>query len=443
MRSITSRAASAADSRRGNALILCIVLVVPMLVFGMALMRQGVSHQGELGKDGEQQRASLLAEAGIAEAVTSLRQGGNGNVGSQAAPVGLGDGLFWVEATHLPDKQIRLLAVGMIGAGRAAVETVVEIQTESWRTFGLFSNQPADLKGQFFLDSYDSRLGSYLSQVPGGSDHAHANAVIGGNDDIDIGNKSTLYGSLQPGPGGTAILGSSTVSGSTTPATSAVALPPVQTPSLPAGGALVVSGVVTLPPGDHRFTSISMSNGSELYIPGPSTIVVDGAVDIAPHAKIQVAASGAVELYAGGNVYMGTKAGIETPSGSALDFSMYLTGGPGTTAIFKPHGDFYGMVYGPDAEIQLGNDLVAFGAFAGDRILCQNPKVKLHWDEALADASGTSGGEIELLLWTPAALPDPDLLHDRRDAFTVLGVQKGELTRPDAAWDMSGFPDGF
>ena len=118
-------------------------------------------------------------------------------------------------------------------------------------------------------------------------------------------------------------------------------------------------------------------------------------------------------------------------------------GGPGTTAIFKPHGDFYGMVYGPDAEIQLGNDLVAFGAFAGDRILCQNPKVKLHWDEALADASGTSGGEIELLLWTPAALPDPDLLHDRRDAFTVLGVQKGELTRPDAAWDMSGFPDGF
>jgi hypothetical protein len=443
MKILTTGLAGTGTSRRGSTLLLCIVLIVPMLILGMALMRQGVGQQSELEGGTDQERAELLAEAGLAEAVTSLRAGGNGNIGDRAAPVGLGAGLLWVEATPLSDRQLRLLSVGLSGSGRAAVEMVVQLQVESWRTFSIFSNLAADLKGDFFLDSYDSRLGDYASQVPGGSDHAHAKGKIGSNADIDIGKKSTVYGDLKPGPTGTAITGGSTVSGSTTPATTTVSLPPVTPPALLGGGALVVSGTVTLPPGDHRFSSISVSNGSELVVPGPSRLVVDGAVDIAPHAKIQVAASGAVELYVGGDVSMGTKAGIETPSGSALDFTVLLTGASGQNADFQPHGDFYGSIYGPGAEIVLGNDFVLFGAACGAEVTCQNPKVRVHWDEALADGAVTGAPQIAVLYWHPAPLPDDELARDRRDPYRVLGLERGSLPSPAAGWDMSGFPPGF
>ena len=429
--------------RRGNVMLLCIVLLIPMLIMGLVLMQQGGSQKSEISSDVDQARAQFVAEAGISEAVYSLRHGGNGNLGSQADPAGLGDGLFWVEAAHLPNKQVRLVALGMVGAGRAAVDAVVELESATWRKYSLFSNQSADLKGQFFLDSYDSRLGTYASQVPGGSDHAHSKAAIGSNANIDIGNASKVYGDLKPGPGGTAITGSSTVSGSKTPSTSTVTLEPVVAPTLPAGGALVVNGTVTLPPGNHRFTSISMSNGSLLRVPGPGTIVVDGTVNIAPHATVQVATSGEVQMYAGGNVLMGTKAGIETHSQNALAFTMYLTGGASQTAVFRPHGDFYGTVYGANAEIQLGNDMVVFGAVAGNRIFCQNPKVKVHWDEALADAMGSAPSSVNLQCWMPAAFPDDELQRDRRDPFDVLGLQKGTLQTPGQSWDLSGFPQGF
>ena len=188
----------AEPTRRGNALLLCIVLIVPMLIVGLALMRQGVGQKSELAEGGERSNAQLIAEAGIAEAVTSLRQGANGNVASQAAPAALGNGLFWVEATYLPNEQIRLLSVGLAGKGRAAIEAVVQLQPATWRTFGVFSKSSADMKGDFFMDSYDSNLGSYASQVPGGSDHANANAVLGGNADVDVGRRSTIWGSLQP-----------------------------------------------------------------------------------------------------------------------------------------------------------------------------------------------------------------------------------------------------
>lgn len=433
----------ARPSRRGNALLLCIVLIVPMLIVGLALMRQGVGQKGELAEGAERSNAQLIAEAGIAEAVASLRQGANGNIGSQAAPAALGNGLFWVEATYLPDKQIRLLSIGLAGKGRTAVDAVVQLQPATWRTYGVFSGQSADFKGKFFMDSYDSRLGSYASQVPGGSAHANSNAAIGSNSDIDIGKKSNVWGDLRPGPTGTAITGGSFVSGSTTPSSKIVSFGSVSPPALPAGAALSVNGVVTLPAGNYRFKSLSVANGSELLIPGPSTVVIDGDLDIAPHAKVQVGVSGAVEIYTGGNVAMGTGAGIETPSGSALDFTMYLTGGPGQTALFNPHGDFYGTVYGPNAEIQLGNDLNVFGAIAGDRLFCQNPNVQFHWDEALADAAGAGGGEVAVLFWMPAAFPDQDLLHDRTDPFALMGLNRGALTQPADAWDMSGFPPGF
>jgi len=429
--------------RRGNVLLLCIVLLVPMLIMGLVLMQQGGSQKSELSADADQARARFLAEGGVSEAVYSLYHGGNGNLASEATPAALGDGVLWVEATHLPNKQVRLLALGMCGSGRAAVDAVVQLQTVSWRSYSLFSNQSADLKGQFFLDSYDSRIGTYASQKPANSDHAHSKAAIGSNANIDIGNASNVYGDLKPGPGGTAITGSSKVSGSTKPSTTKVTLDPVVAPTMAAGGALVVKGTVTLTPGNHRYSSISMSNGATLIIPGPGSIVVDGAVDILPQGTIRVGTSGAVGMYVGGNITMGTKAGIETPTMNAQQFTMFLTGGTSQTAVFRPHGDFYGCVYGANADIELGNDLVVFGAVAGNKINCQNPKVKVHWDEALADAPSSKPSTIDLQCWMPAAFPNDDLQRDRRDPYDVLGLKRGTLQAPAQCWDMSGFPPGF
>ena len=420
--------------RRGSALVMALVTLLPLMVMGMMFMAVGVDTSDELSLETDQVRAQYLAEAALAEAVTSMRYNHDGSLGSADTPAMLEDGLVWVEATPMPDDLTRLLAVGMKGKGRSALDVVVrKTQSQVYRV-GFVSNDSTNLSNEVLADSYDSDLGTYASQVPVGSDHAGNNAFIASNGDIVVEQHSTIYGDVRPGASGTVTLVSATVSGSTAPVAEPFVMEPVVAPVLPAGTPLALGSTSTaIPPGEHRFESLSIGSKGVLSIPGPATIVIDGDVQIGSGVVVEVGTKGPVEIYVGGDMRMGTKSSFVTPSMDPNNVALFLTG-EDAKAELKSHTGFYGIVYGPDASIELDNGFEMFGSLAARHYFAANNKLKLHFDEALMRKAEPWAWEFQTLYWNPASFPVRSLMADRRDPMQVLELDAADLTHASECW---------
>lgn len=426
------------NGREGNALLMALVIMIPLLIMGLTVMQLGIGAGSELSAESDQARAQYLAEAGVAEAVTAMRLDLSGDVGAPNQPALLQDGLVWVQATPLGNDRTRLLAVGMKGSGRAALDVVVSRTQSQVYSMGFVSSRPTDLATEMFADSFDSDLGSYASQVPAGSDHARSNAFIASNEDITIGQHSIVHGDARPGPAGGVNLKSATVTGSTTPNKELFTMDPVDVPGLPAGGQMYIkSGTQTLAPGTHRFTDIELESKTALVIPGPATVVIDGDVKLGSSTTLVIGAGGPVTIYIGGDLRMGTNSSLETPSLDAHNATLFMTG-ENTFAELKSHSGFYGTFYGPRTTVELDNVFEMYGALAAEQFYAANTKLRLHFDEALARKAQPWAWDFDTVSWLPAGFPDPQLARDRRDPFQVLGLNAASL-RPASDYSRPAY----
>ena len=113
-------------SRRGAVLVMS--LIASSLVFGFCLMflQLSLTLTKRRSHDVDMQQAFYLAEAGLVEAYCGLSIAKTGNVGTAAQPAGIGDGLFWVEATEAGDGVVELASTGMYGSGRVTLGLVLQ-----------------------------------------------------------------------------------------------------------------------------------------------------------------------------------------------------------------------------------------------------------------------------------------------------------------------------
>ena len=420
---------------------MALIVMMPLMIMGLTVMQIGLGAGDELDLEADQVRAQYLAEAGVSEAVTAMRLNLSGNIGTQARPALLEDGMVWVQTTNLGNDQWRVLSVGMKGGGRAALDVVLQkSQSQVYRS-GFVSSEPTDLSTALFADSYDSDLGTYASQVPAGSDHAMSNAFIGSNTDITIKQHSTVYGNARPGPSGNVYLTSALVTGSTTPNKELFVMNAVDVPKFPAGGAFYLkSGTQSLAPGNYRFSSFEAESKTVVTIDGPATVVIDGDFTMGSSAIFEIGAKGPVTVYIGGNLRMGTKSGIETPSLDPHHASLYMTG-KGNFAELKSHSGFYGTFYAPFSKVELDNVFEMFGALAAYQFYAANTKVRLHFDESLLRKAEPWAWEFDTISWMPAAFPDRNLASDRRDPFMLLGLNAQDL-RPASSYTVPSYGQG-
>ena len=96
----------AAPARRGNALVLALIIVMLVSSMGAVFLRISVAVTNRQTAEVETLKAFYLAEAGLAEAFQAVRVGRTGQLGSETAPAVHGDGLLWVDATQTVDEQM-------------------------------------------------------------------------------------------------------------------------------------------------------------------------------------------------------------------------------------------------------------------------------------------------------------------------------------------------
>jgi hypothetical protein len=430
-----------AAARRGSVIVLSLVVLTALLMMGAALYRIASAADNEVRGREDDQHAFYLAEAGLAEAMVSLRAGSSGAIASEDQPAYLSGGVLWVTADDLGGKRTRLVANGMAGAGRAALEVVVEDQSQAplFRAV-LNSDDVMTLASSVQIDSFDSELGTYAAQATNnynGMTYAKDNGDVLSNKDVILNSSATVFGDAKPGPGHTVSLANGAyVSGSTAPSPEPFLFTPIPVPPVAGASAynLPASASATIPPGTWGYGDFTLNKASKLTITGPATLVVNnfsGGKD----ARLTIDASGGpVTIFVQGSYTHLANFEAQPKVGSPMALAFMVQGN--SDVVFPNLTKVRGAYYVPNANVVFSNDNEAWGSFAARKISMSNT-MKFHYDESLAKHWETNGqgktDPLQMLSWSQTS-PPAEVLGDRRDPYQVLDVVKKDLPTPTEAW---------
>ena len=404
------------QSRRGVSLFMVTfsVSILATLSLSMVMVNTTVTHEQQAEK--HKIVALLAAESGVSDATFAMNNGGTGDVGSSANPVVNQGVSYWVEATDLGNGLISLSSTGLDARDGARVEVTMQQVSNSIWTWGAFGDEELSMDSNAHVDSYDSTLGTWDSQLTvnnGNGQYANNNGNVGSNGDVTLDGNSEVHGSAVCGPTATTTIGGNNVivAGSTAPATGVQELPALVIPSFPIQPAYTVSGTQTLASGDYYFSSMTGSGNSKLTIMGPATIVV-GDFELKSSAELWVDATGGpVEFYVLDDFILNRNTIMASTTLNPAELSINLESdniiNPTLNVqlaevAFESNAVLYGTIFAPNAAVDLNSNFELFGAVVARQVhLDSNSKV--HFDENLATALGASTSTWQPLCWRTVA----------------------------------------
>jgi len=419
-----------------------IFVVTSLLMLSAILHHYGIRTASESSARLDDRMAFYLAETALSEAMTAVRAGRPGDVGSQAAPAYFAGGAFWVQATPMGVGQTQLVSTALWGRGRAALEAQVEVD-DTGPVFETVLNsfEGLTLNADVEVDSFDSKVGSYASQavnVFNGHVYANDNGDVISNSDITLNARATVFGDATPGIGHSVTMGTDAyISGSTTPAPNPFSFPPIEVPVLASAGPLDIpnAGSTTLPAGDHAFDNLTIGTDGILTIEGPANIVCNDLTGGRRGRVVIDATNGPVTFYVEGTYTHQQEFEAVPVAGSPMAVAFLFTMPQEIT--FPGATNIRGAYYGPTSNITFTSDNEVWGAIAFNRIDMSND-MQFHFDEVLADywrvKTGAAGDFLVVHVWRKVGVTPDSLTRDRRDPFTVLGVEKGDLLSPSQSW---------
>ncbi|MEM7307204.1 MAG: pilus assembly PilX N-terminal domain-containing protein [Planctomycetota bacterium] len=222
--------------------------------------------------------------------------------------------------------------------------------------------------------------------------HTTAGGSLGSNGDITIDSPVgavEIYGDIVAGPSSTTDLGTGTsVSGTVGPRPAELALSPVTVPSvgmLPGfnHGSLIPR---VLPAADVGYDFITVAPGAEVVVQGPGTLVVSD-LSLTADARLSIEnVDGPVNVYVTGSARLEEGSVVDVAGRAPQDLSLQIAGDAGPIEL-NASSRFYGMVYGPQAEVSVGAGFEIFGTLAA-RNLQLAPYSRLHFDSGVMGNSG-------------------------------------------------------
>jgi len=399
-------------SRRGAALLYATLISVAIAGMCLALLMTNLGTEKARVQSQNEQRAFYAAEAGLSDVYMQLTEGvvecpeaGPLGFGTAEVPLALGSASYFVEVNALDSHSYSLTSTGLDGLSRERLELVLAEAPSGFFQYAAFGADGVVLDSNAFVDSYDSALGSYDSQVQGGNEFAKENGHVGSNKDILLKANTEIHGDAHPGPGH--VVNDSApgtyVSGSMEPADEELPFPPIEVPSLPSLGTYTASSNLTVGPGKVHYSSLTMKGGTKFKIVGPATVVLD-KFTLKANSTLQFdTTNGPVEVYGTGDFVLASNSTVLTPTSSAVDVTLLLSGdnmkktAPATVQL-SSNAQFVGAIYAPKVKFTLGSNFDIYGSImCGFLDLSSNGEI--HFDEALLYDGWGSTDEFEAQLW--------------------------------------------
>lgn len=394
--------------RSGSALITAVAVTVFLGTLSLLFMTVATRHQQESSSSQRRLSSFYAAEAGLNVAWVDLQAGGDGVVGSADAPESMGGLEFHVEATEVEDGLVSLVSTGSDGHAHSRVELLVEDTSAEITDFGIFGERGVTVASNAKVDSYNSSLGTYLSQVSG--DHAHSNGNLGSNDDIAVAANAKIWGYAQYGPSvdDTISIGSSvTLTDGYGAAENEQTLAPVVVPSYTSSGSLTVNTGTskTIGPGNLLYSSVTTKSNSSLTVKGPCNLVITNSALVNANSSWTFdSSSGPIVVYAVKDFELRSNSTVSTTSTDPTKLTLYLTGTHASESSASPkitlasNSNFYGTVHAPDLSVTVSSNFELYGSLKAQWItLASNSKV--HYDERLATGPLDAATGYEIRAW--------------------------------------------
>jgi hypothetical protein len=420
MRSLREHTRGTGPARTGSTLIIVALLMAAVATLSLSFLAVLRSTHQENQSSREGLSALYACEAGLTAGVESLTRGGTGDVGSEQAPVVYGGQSYWVEATAMTKGRTSLVSVGRDDASRMGVEMVVQPLARGLFRWAAFGDEYVHMDSNSRTDSYDSSVGTYLSQqVNGSGSNAYANTDgdIGSNGNISMDSNIGVWGDAHPGPGGTVTCAGGSdpgITGSTTPLTSDSPLPELLVPAIPLGGDYIVN-TTTLTSGSYHFGQLQVNMNKTLTITGPATIVCED-FKLKSGSKITVdATNGPVEFFVLNDFILNSNTLIASTDRTPLDVAVNLMSDnildPGVDVNFDEDlvdfdsgSKMYGSIYAPSASITIDSNFELFGSLLARRVDL-NSNCRIHYDEQLQFAIAQNESRYQRLSWRLVSAP--------------------------------------
>lgn len=407
-------------AQRGSALVAAVSVATILGTLAFVLATTALRAQRESRQAWAELGAFHAAEAGLARARVQLQNGADGTIGSAADPARIGGIDYWVSATHSESGLTSLVASARAGGRTSRQELVLQEERAAVEDFAIFAEEQVTLRRFSRVDSYDSRHGSYASQV--GSEHAREDGNVGSNDDIEVAPYARVYGYTQHGRADDdsitlapfAILWDGFGA-----ALHEVRLPPVALPGdtpedglpVPQGSRKVrASQPETIGPGAFEYTSLLVNRKARLTVVGPCELVI--AKSLVLHGGSTWTfdtTNGPIRVYALGDFQLERDSILETTAGDPARLTLYLCGAHDahddrTPAIaFAAEAQFHGTVYAPGLSLRLESGFELFGSVKA-RWVELGSGARVHFDESLASGAtdrgrGDRGHGYGILAW--------------------------------------------
>jgi len=399
------------EASRGSAIITVTVILLVVLSMLGILFRVLFTSHAEQVQSRNDLRALYVAESGLGEAYLDIELGGTGVVGSQEDPRSFGDATYWVGVENLGFRVYALEGTGVDSGARKRIEVIVREIPDGQFQYAAFGKEGVLFSASSFVDSYDSSLGSYASQYESSAGYAATHGNVGSDGDIVMRTNSEIWGNATPGPEGQVIFDgpNATVSGTTQPMEDEIVLPPITVPAFASEGAIMTRrGDSVVLSGDHHFDGVQVAAGAEVVVQGPARIVFDDFLLDSNSLMTVDASSGPVEIYCTGDVVMRSNSDLVTHTMQPRDVSLLITsnnvdGDPLDTVEFSANSEYVGILYAPNAHVELKARFEVFGTATARSIhLASNSA--LHYDTNLLFEDDNGPPVFESVSWRPIAL---------------------------------------
>jgi hypothetical protein len=386
--------------KSGSILVLVLLVVLISFIIGTGLLALGTQSRVTSINQVQDMMSRSAADAGIERAVQEINNAVMAGKWSASttpyvsnAALPFSDSIYSVKTAYDATGGYRIVSVG---SDRNRTRTI----NATLRLKGLFENaiqcrDSITLKSGTVVDTIDSTI----SMDPADCDEK---AVIGTSsiedDRIILNNGVVVDGDVVVGVGGdtsTVIKDLGATIDRSYSLSSAVEFPTVSPPSLfgPDTEIAIKNGEKTIGPGGDypatgRFSEIGMKNGTTLRVLGDCTLYVTGDIGMGQNSEIILDASKNAKLtiYLDGDWVSDNDSGINNETSIPSTFKLYGTGPLGQAIDIKAKGEFYGVIYAPDADLTVFSGGDIYGSFVTNNFELKNP-AKFLYDASLKTIS--------------------------------------------------------
>lgn len=375
----------ARHGERGVLLITSLLFTLMLAMAGGTMLMRALSETQASNRSRSQSVALHLAEAAVDRAALNLRT--PTDLADDVTSGTLPTGSFTIDAppTSVATNIWKITAHGTAGSDTANVEGVFQFTPESIFQWAMFGDERITVSGNATTDSYDSALGPYGGANTGDNGDVGTNASTAGG--VTVSGSIFVDGQVAVGPGvsdpTTVVTGYDPSFITSTPKVVSMGTP-VSMPSVTVPPGLTCedytinsNATTTLAPGTYCYRNLTLSGNSTLTSTGVVTIYLTGS------------------LTASGNSTFGV---VNDPT----QVTLLMTSNADATidqGSVTGNSNFYGAIYGPDANFNITGNAEIFGSIIAQRVTMSG-SAYIHYDESLVNNTTIStGGRTALVYW--------------------------------------------